>query len=368
MKCHLRVLDVPITLSGPEEIIGPIVCAYRRFVVGDADPAGGHRVEFDPATYDGIRDGEERVPLIAGINPTIQIYERFLNAIFDRATEYAVLHAAAFADDRTGASLIAGPSGHGKTSMTLELVNRGFRFLSDDYAPMVLATGKVHPYPRTVGIIVDGDARIPSQFREAAAAADIPRLMGKSLVDVGAVMGDDVILSEPVPVRNVFVLDAGARDRPSETSRIEFAVWPDSASEVEERLTSILGVKVLDRRNRDDVSVWRIELHHDKLATGALSKLLNEKYVAYSYGLAGPRPDFDAEPRLDPLKRRETATFLCREMQNRRDSGMLMQRFGGDTTALFVEVAAALVGAKCWKVTVGQFEPTVRLIQEAASQ
>jgi len=366
MKCRLRILDVPITLSGPDEVVGPIVRAYRRFVVSDAEPGEAHPIDFDPAAAEGIRDGEERVPLIAGINPTLQVYDRFLNAVFDRSTDYAVLHAAAFADDLKGASLIAGPSGHGKTSMTLELVNRGFRFLSDDYAPMDLATGNVYPYPRTVGIIVDGDARIPSQFREAAAAPDIPRLMGKSLVDVGEVMGECVIVHDPVPVRNVFVLDAGVQNRPSELTRIEFGVWPASAADVESRLSRIAGVGVVDRRDRDDISVWRIELRHDKLSTGELSKLLNENYVAFSYGLAGPRPDFESEPRLDPLTRRETATFLCREMQNRRDRGQLMQRFGGDTTALFVGVAAALVGAKCWKVTVGRFEPTVGLIQEAA--
>jgi len=367
MKCHLRVLDVSIALSGPDEIVGPIVQAYRRFVVSDAEPGEAYLVEFDPATPEVIRDGHERVPLIAGLNPTLQVYDRFLNAIFDLSTDYAVLHAAAVADGQQGASLIAGPSGHGKTSMTLELVNRSFRFLSDDYAPMDLATGNISPYPRTVGIIADGDARIPSQFLEAAAALDIPRLMGKSLVDVGEVMGECVLLRDPVPVCNVFVLDAGVRNQPSATTKIEFGVWADSAAEAEGRLSAIEGVQVVDRRDRDDLSVWRIELHHDKLSTGTLSKLLNEKYVAFSYGLAGPRPDFESEPRLDPLTRRETATFLCREMQNRRESGRLMKRFGGDTTALFVGVAAALVGAKCWKVTVGRFESTVRLIQEAAS-
>ena len=37
MKCRLRVLDVSIALSGPDEIVGPIVRAYRRFVVSDAE-------------------------------------------------------------------------------------------------------------------------------------------------------------------------------------------------------------------------------------------------------------------------------------------------------------------------------------------
>jgi hypothetical protein len=240
-------------------------------------------------------------------------------------------------------------------------------FLSDDYAPMELATGTVHPYPRTVGIIPDGEARIPDAFRAAADRRDIPRLLGKSLVDVGEVLGECVMLHDPVSVKNVFILDAGAQTRPSERTTIEFGVWPDSADDVENRLAAVDGVEVVARRDRDDISVWRVEMLHERLSAREMSALLNENFVAFSYGVAGPRPDFDAEPRLDPLTRREAATFLCREMQNRRERGQLMKRFGGDTTALFVGVAAALVGAKCWKVTVGQFDPTVRLLQDAAS-
>jgi hypothetical protein len=367
MKCHFQVLDASVCLRGPEEILAPIVRAYRRFVVSDTDPGEAHRIEFDPESFDGIVDGDDRVPLIAGGDPTLQLYDRFLNAVFDRVEGFALLHAAAIADEQKGASLIAGPSGHGKTSMTLELVNRGLLFLSDDYAPMELASGKVAPYPRTVGIVVDGDARIPSEFRDAASADDATRLMGKSLVDVGEVLGDCVLARDCVPVRNVFVLDAGVSKQPSSRTKIEFGVWPDAASKIESKLSAIDGVTVSERRDRDDLSVWRLELDHDRLAVAALSKILDEKYVAFSYGLGGTRPDFEAEPRLDPLTRRETATFLCREMQNRRRAGRLMRRFGGDTTALFVGVAAALADADCWKVTVGRFDPTVRLIQQAAS-
>ena len=46
MKCRLRILDVPIVLSGPEDVVRPITRAYRRFVVDDADPGDAHPVEF----------------------------------------------------------------------------------------------------------------------------------------------------------------------------------------------------------------------------------------------------------------------------------------------------------------------------------
>jgi hypothetical protein len=365
MRNHLRVVDVPISLSGPDEIVGPIVAAYRRFVVSESEAAGAHPIEYAPDAFEGIRDGDDQVPMIAGIHPSIQIYDRFLNAIFDRARHHAVLHAAAVARDASGCSLIAGPTGHGKTSMTLELVDRGFRFLSDDYAPMDLESGHVSAYPRTVGIVVEGNAPVPTRFREAAAAPEIPRLLGKSLVDVGDVLGDGVLLQESVPVRHVFVLDAGVSRQPVEVSKIEFGVWPEAVEEVEQRLSSIDGVSVVARSDRDDITVWRVEVRHGELSAPDLSALLDEKYVAFSYGRTEPRPDFDAEPRLDPLTRRETATFLCREMQNRRGRGELMRRFGGDTTALFLGVAGALVGARCWKLTVGRLEPTVDLIQQA---
>lgn len=59
------------------------------------------------------------------------------------------LHAAALEQDRRAALLVA-PSGSGKSTTAWGLINNGFRYLSDEMAPIALATLQVHPYPHAL--------------------------------------------------------------------------------------------------------------------------------------------------------------------------------------------------------------------------
>lgn len=59
------------------------------------------------------------------------------------------LHAAALEQDRRAALLVA-PSGSGKSTTAWALSNLGFRYLSDELAPIDLATLQVHPYPHAL--------------------------------------------------------------------------------------------------------------------------------------------------------------------------------------------------------------------------
>ena len=57
---------------------------------------------------------------------------------------------------------------------------------------------------------------------------------------------------------------------------------------------------------------------------------------------------------------------LCREAQNRRPRGRLMQAYGGDTTGLFLDVASALSSATCHRLQVGDFDATADLLEDLA--
>ncbi len=360
---HLRVLDVSVALRGPADVLAPVVRAYGRFVVSGPPPAGTHEICLESARAESFKDGSMTVPVIGGANLMLQIYERFLNAVFDRVAAYAVLHAGALIDARGEALLIAGPSGFGKTSLTLELLCRGLGFLSDDYAPIDLTTGKVQPYPRTVGLLPDGSVRTPQRFVDAAANSAHPRLLGKALIDVGEVLGEAVIATEAASLGHVVFLDAGDGEGPYR-SVVHMGVWPQGVTEAEAVIEKTPGVEVLGRSDRDDITVWRVELDHERLPTERFSDLLERDFVAFSETRPSAVPDFQSVPRLTPLKRREVALLLCREVQNRRPRGRLMQAYGGDTTGLFLDVAGSLDCARCFRLQVGNFEATANLLEE----
>jgi hypothetical protein len=85
-----------------------------------------------------------------------QLLNAMRNALFERALrgagrEYVSVHAAALALDDV-AVLLAGPPGAGKTTLTLELLDRGWTYLSDDLAPISIDTGLVIPVPKPLHV------------------------------------------------------------------------------------------------------------------------------------------------------------------------------------------------------------------------
>jgi HprK-related kinase A len=62
-----------------------------------------------------------------------------------------LLHAGAVARNGCGV-IMPGPSGSGKSSLTLALLQRGFRYYSDEIAVVDPATGWLHPFPKPVSI------------------------------------------------------------------------------------------------------------------------------------------------------------------------------------------------------------------------
>ena len=60
---HLRVLDVSVALSGPEDVLAPVARAYGRFLVQDPPPEGTHEIRLESARADSFKDGANTVPV-----------------------------------------------------------------------------------------------------------------------------------------------------------------------------------------------------------------------------------------------------------------------------------------------------------------
>ena len=302
------------------------------------------------------------------IDQTLQVYQFFLNTILDRVEDCAVLHASALLDAKGRVVVLAAPSGHGKTSLTLELLRRGFRFLSDDYAPLELATGMVRPYPRAVGILPEGQAPLPEPFHEAARQPDAPRLFGKALVDVGDVLGEEVLATKPAPLRRVILLTgAGAAEAPA-TTELELTCLRERAQEIEKKIEAIEGAEIVARHRGRTLWYWRLRLRHDFFPTEKLTRVLDDEAVIFSQKYWAALPDFDAAPEAVPVKRREAAELLTRELLNRRGGSRLLQRYSGGLMELLLDIGSALGGASCWKVTPGKYRKTADMIQRIAEQ
>ena len=123
-----------------------------------------------------------------------------------RADLYFV-HAAALEFAGNGILLVA-PSGQGKSTVTWGLLHHGFRYLSDELAPLDLRTMKVAPYPHALCLKREPPEPypLPAQILRTSRTFHVPTPMLPNKT-----------LSQPVPVTAMFFLEYSPKDQTGAT-------------------------------------------------------------------------------------------------------------------------------------------------------
>jgi hypothetical protein len=280
----------------------------------------------------------------------------------DAVASHVVLHAAALTDGAGQGVILAAPSAHGKSSLSLELARRGHGFLSDDLAPLEIDRATILPFPRAVAVRPGEGAPIPEPFLSESLKATRVHRFEKTLLDVGEVLGEQALVDRPVPLGHVFLLAAG-EGGPRTHSEIDLAARLEDADELERLFLATDGVEVLERREGPSLRAWRLALDHAKGPTQALADILDGERVVLSSTRWEQQPDFTSAAEAVPVGRREAAERLAREVLNRRSGGRLLARYGGSLARVFVDLAGALGQARCWRIRVGGCAETADLIQ-----
>jgi hypothetical protein len=113
---------------------------------------------------------------------------------------------------------------------------------------------------------------------------------------------------------------------------------------------------------------WQLRLDHAKRPTTPLTQVLGGKEIVYLAKHWDGQPDFTRDPEAIRIKRREAAVLLGREILNRRGTSGILGRYRGDATAMFLDLAASLKQAECFRIEVGRFHETADLIRSLANE
>lgn len=119
-----------------------------------------------------------------------------------RRPDLFFIHAAAVECDGK-AAVIAAPSGTGKSTTTWGLLHDGFRYLSDELAPVDLESGRVYPYPHALCLKSEPPPpyTLPSETLRTTETLHIP----VKFLPAEAVM-------KPTPLAAIFFLSRVGRD------------------------------------------------------------------------------------------------------------------------------------------------------------
>ncbi len=269
---------------------------------------------------------------------------------------------------RAGRGLaIAGASRMGKTTLTAFLVARGFRYLSDEVAPVSRADGTLSPYPLALGIRA-GPA--------SALVADLPYTEFVSETDRKAMVNacdfTPAIAQAPVPLHAVvFLTNRVAPDvRTPHRFDGKASVWfnamnPAFRAAVLERTGS---ERLAERSIGDQVHVLTLR---SRAPDGFLDAL---RAVARTHGIGivwmqvedlDPA-DFDAAPRLLRLPIAVGLVELIKKLPSSQKAELVRTQFGGRMTGLVGELARRVGHAAFYKLSPGRLEAMVETLERLA--
>jgi hypothetical protein len=271
-----------------------------------------------------------------------------------------LIHAGVVASNGQGI-VLAADSHYGKTTLALELVRRGCKFLSDELAALGRGDRLVHPYPRSLRIR-QGTLNLVG-FPEAIARAK--EWWGKLLLDIEEIRPGSI--GQAMPISHIIILRDPAEERearPGEADR-EIAILVDRVDETS--LTSIQQIKGvtqvgLDRKQDYDV----IRLHAPRSApvVSQIDAFCLERNILVLDVINLPEryPSFKGVPRIEAISRSQAVMELLRRFQGGHQSALLREDLGGSSTRLFMELADTIESANCHQLFVGSLNEMADLV------
>jgi len=367
-QLRLRFFDLDaIIRSDSNAYISLFARMYRRFRASDSPDQGQPPAEFVVLTHPDnpwghqvmILDGEVCVlndpDLLEGYT-----YDGVLNAIVGAIRSHFLIHAGVVSSNGQGI-ILAADSGHGKTTLALELVRRGCKFLSDEMAALGRADGWIYPFPRSLRVR-PGTLEMTG-FPEPATGA--PEWLGKLLLDIDKIQPGS--LGEAVSLTHVVILQdpSVAPERTPDGAEREMGVLVDR---LDERLLvavgQIEGVTAVWPDVERGYPTLRLRAAHRMSVLSQVETLCQEQEVLVLdiSKRAETHPTFETPARLKAMSTSQAAVELLRRFQGGHKSALLQEEFGGSSTRLFLELATLVSRAQCYRLSVGPLNEMADLI------
>ena len=266
-------------------------------------------------------------------------------AVLDSVRGQLLFHAGVISAGERG-MLICGPPGFGKTSLVLRLVQAGFGFLSDDYAPVALESGWVSPFPRSLGIVAASRKarRLPQEVPRSH------RLLhdDKWLVDPEGIPG--LRLAGPCRPEVVLLLGPPEREVGSGANRYEISVAPDRVEDLLQRLPEIT-LRPQRRVAGSRGKVFRFMLPPGMDLSARLQTWAHANRPSiYSLRRLFHRTGVFRPPlRVNPVAPRDGLIEVLGDLQNRRPGSVGSGPSGASASQLLMQTAALLGRASFYR-------------------
>ena len=265
-------------------------------------------------------------------------YLAMFSPVIYEVKDYFLIHAGTLSARKKYGLIISAPCGFGKTTLTRELLKEGFRFLSDELAPVKRNTGMIYPYPGGMGVLEEGEKKIIPQEGET---------------------GDPC-----KPSCVVFLRLSEAGEAENDTRYMELALARMDRN-VCRQLRELPEVKeiavVLDRL----VPMLRLSVTKGARIVPRIQEICdrNEVPIMYTYRGKTTPPDFGAKPELREISQKDGIFELSGNVLNANRSALLEEVFKGSQTAMIFELTRLMNQTRFYRLTVGRLSEMAALVR-----
>ena len=288
------------------------------------------------------------------------VYEQILREIVARIESHLLIHAGAVSTNGRGV-ILAGDSCHGKTTLVLELVRRGFCFLSDETAALGRSDHFVHPFPRSLRI----RPQTLALTRLTAAAQSAKTWLDKLILDIEEIKPR--CMGHAVPISHIILLK-------NETDGEDDLTLPVTKTFVLNRLDNslILSLRGIDEivslyhtsdDNRHFLHVTATQIHTVDTRVRQACKQFNARIID-AFGPSPKKPDFRATATLVPISKSQAVRELLKKFQGGYQSALLKNACRGNAIKLFTEAIRIVADAECFQLQVGTLADMADLVCE----
>lgn len=306
---------------------------FWYFECPSLEPQVNCTIEKQPNFYQ-IKTKSKRYSLEYKI-PTIHpdVYLSLFTPVVYEVRDYFLIHSGSLSTQDGKSLIISAPCGFGKTTLTRELIKKGFNFLSDELAPLNIKTGLIEPYPRGMGVL-------KAKCKEIV---DVPERVGKPC-NPGFVV---FLTLEKTSDENIIEVALGRLDK-----------------DIIDAFRKIQGVrKVIPIKGRM-FPMLRLLLEEKAHVVTRMQDICTENNVTIIYTLKGRTkpPNYNAVPQLKEISQTEGIFELSQNILNTHNSALIEETFSGSRARMLFELAGLMNKARFFTLTVGRLQGMVDLI------
>ena len=361
LKSTYNILDLEFSIHADHEgILKIFEQAYERFkaiydnadyhfyVITQNSPFGQPFVIFNNQLH--LIYGNELIYSHA--------YMLILNELIDRIRNYFLFHAGVVSKGETGV-LIVGPSSFGKTTMTLELVRRGFTFLSDEFCPIDRVNKRIYSFPRSLNVR-EGSLTILNKIppKNLLAVKNIGR-GSKLVMDIKEWKEGNVGTS--TLGKYVFFLRGKKFYEIDDSVKLIDLALIEEDKKLISQLQMITNTKMISKTIVECYFVYRFEL---KQRAGLMFQEIcknNSQKILYIESISTDVPEYNSEPFLREVPLSKAIIEMMRNLRNRSQNSSLVKDFNSQTQ-LFMKVGEIVKQMRCYNLSVGKLDKMAELI------